>query len=106
MDGWGIREQDAAMAILSDFFAASPREITLEVLQAGPARAFPTVSATSFTTLALLLLNARPQAVGALVRAGAKPSGGCSRGGAARLSHGAAAHLPPLLLLGVGAPAE
>ena len=41
------------MAILSDFFAASPNQITSEVLQGGPTRVFPTISATSFTTLEL-----------------------------------------------------
>lgn len=44
------------MAVLSNFFVASPQEMTPGVLQAGPDGMFPTIAATSFTTLDLALL--------------------------------------------------
>lgn len=44
------------MAILSDFFTASPDEITQELLRAGPDGKFPVMSATSITALELSLL--------------------------------------------------
>lgn len=51
-----IREDHVVMAIVSDFFAASPHELTPEVLQQGPTGTFPFIARTSLTTLALASL--------------------------------------------------
>ena len=44
------------MGLLSEFFVASPAEITEEVIRQGSAARYPTICATSFTDLAMALL--------------------------------------------------
>jgi hypothetical protein len=45
------------MSVLSDFFAASPEQITVDSLVQSPAGRYPTVQSSSFTPLELAMLE-------------------------------------------------